>query len=288
LLRVFLRKYSRNKKLKEVGSVKLTINNPTDFSVDNEWNVSIPDVKLVFSIPKPYRERFQKINQIEFDSKYAFFSCTFEDKPEYKPSSWIGVDRNTTGHVAVAGSPSNSKAWVFGAKIPHIHQKYLGLRRNLQKKGLYRVVKKIRNRESRIVRDLTHKVSRSIVNLAKSQNAGIKIEWLRGIRNSSRWRSGRLHSWNPFQLERQVLYKSRLEGVPVTYVDARGTSKDCSRCGCVGLRQGNLFKCSNCGRVGNAHVNGAFNIAQRPSILTSALKMQSRRAGTDSAQRATR
>jgi len=43
-----LRKYSRNKKLKEVGSVKLTINNPTGFSVDNEWNVSIPDVKLVF------------------------------------------------------------------------------------------------------------------------------------------------------------------------------------------------------------------------------------------------
>ena len=86
-----LRKYSRNKKLKEVGSVKLTINNPTGFSVGNEWNVSIPDLKLVFSIPKPYRERFQKINQIEFDSKYAFFSCTFEDKPEYKPSSWIGV-----------------------------------------------------------------------------------------------------------------------------------------------------------------------------------------------------
>ena len=269
-----LRKYSRNKKLKQVRSVKLTINNPAGFRFES----GVVSVKcLSLALPWYYRN-FETLNQIELDSQYAYVSVSFPDKPQIVPQSWIGVDRNTTGHVAVAANPSNGKAWVFGVRIPHVHQKYLALRRELQKKGHYKVVKKIKNRESRIVRDLTHKISRSIVELAKSQNAGIKLEWLKGIRQSSRWRSSKLHSWSPYRLEQQLLYKSKMEGIPITYVEARNTSKDCSRCGCVGIRTGNLFECQNCRRVGNAHVNGAFNIAQRRSISIPTFKTQRWRA----------
>jgi transposase, IS605 OrfB family, central region len=46
------------------------------------------------------------------------------------------------------------------------------------------LLKKIKNRESRVIRDLNHKVSRKIVDIAIQQNAGIKLEKLDGIRNN--------------------------------------------------------------------------------------------------------
>jgi putative transposase len=45
---------------------------------------------------------------------------------------------------------------------------------------------KIKNRESRIIRNLNHKVSRKIVEIAKKDNAGIKLEELEGIRNNKK------------------------------------------------------------------------------------------------------
>jgi len=50
----------------------------------------------------------------------------------------------------------------------------------------YRLAKKIKKRESRIIMDLNHKVSRKIVKIAKEQNAGIKLEKLDGIRNNKK------------------------------------------------------------------------------------------------------
>ncbi|MEM0146439.1 MAG: hypothetical protein QXY52_02745 [Conexivisphaerales archaeon] len=49
----------------------------------------------------------------------------------------------------------------------HIHKKYKNMRRKLQKKGKYRKVKEIKNRERNIERDLNNKVSKKIVEEAK-------------------------------------------------------------------------------------------------------------------------
>ena len=114
------------------------------------------------------------------------------------------------------------------------------------------------------MKDLNHKISRKIVDMAKVQHAALVFEDLGGIRQTRKQHRSfkyALHSWSFYQLQTFVEYKAKLLGVPVLYVDPAYTSQDCSRCGTRGQRNGKGFKCPTCGHVDHADVNAAFNIA---------------------------
>lgn len=137
------------------------------------------------------------------------------------------------------------------------------------KRGSFKAVAKLKHRESDIIRDLNHKISRKVVDIALQERGGVQLEKLQGIR-SRRVRSKTfkhsLHSWSFFQLQKFIEYKTLLAGVPLAYIDPAYTSKVCSKCGLVGDRSGKFFKCSN-GHVEHADVNAAFNVAKiSPSI----------------------
>ncbi len=155
----------------------------------------------------------------------------------------------------------------LGKEAYHIHNKYKNIRKTLQKKGKYRKVKKTKRRESNIERGLNHKVSKRMVQEAKKNGMGIKLEYLQGIRNAKSSRSFRysLNSWSFYQLEQMIEYKARLLGIPVVYVDPYNTSRECSRCGQTGNRSGKEFKCQ-CGHIDHADANASFNIALRPAF----------------------
>ena len=87
----------------------------------------------------------------------------------------MGVDLNATGHVAVAANPVTGKVLKFGKKAQHVHKKYSNLRKKLQKQGKFKKLKQIKNRESRIVKDLNHKISKGIVEFASKTKSGIEI-----------------------------------------------------------------------------------------------------------------
>ncbi|MCJ7759984.1 transposase [Candidatus Bathyarchaeota archaeon] len=259
-----LRKYGRNRTVKKVKNVNLTI--PSQgIKVDHDKRViAIPCLKL--SIPYRFQD-FEKVNQIEVDDKYAHISVSVPEKETVEPEHYIGVDLNTTGHIAVASNPLTGKVWKLGKQAEHIHKKYMNIRRRLQTQGRYRLVKQIKNRESHIVRDLNHKISKKLVGIAASLRVGIKLERLEGIRkNCKQAKSFRysLNSWSFYQLQQFIEYKAKLQGVTVAYTEPAYTSQMCSRCGRIGDRSGKGFKCPHCGHVENADVNASFNIALHP------------------------
>jgi putative transposase len=259
-----LKKFARDKKAKRVRSVPLIVPNQ-GIKVDKERSlILIPCLKL--ELPYQFRNDFEKINQIELNNEYAFISITISEPKATTPTKWLGVDLNTTGHCVVVGNPETGKVIKMGKKAEHTHKKYKNMRKSLQKQGKYRKVKKIKNREQRIVKDLNHKMSKKIVSMAKENGYGIRLEDLKGIRdNSKHSKSFRysLNSWSFYQLQIFVEYKAKLQGVSVEYIAPEYTSQTCSICGLIGNRNGKDFKCSNCGHVDNADCNASFNIALR-------------------------
>ena len=265
-----LKKYS-SKKIKKVSSVKLTIPNQAIRLIEN--TVKIPCLKLEFQ--HNIQKDFIKLNQIEIDNKYYYVSVEIKDKLEVISTKSIGVDRNTTGHCAVVAIPSTGKVIKLGKKAFHIHRKYKKIRENLQRANAKKMLKKIRRRESNIIKDINHKISKKIVEIAKENNYNIKLENLKGIRknskggkntkkgkNGERFKSS-INTWEFYQLQTMIEYKSKICGIKVIYIDPRYTSQKCSKCGLIGNRNGKKFVCSNenCKHVDHADSNAAFNIA---------------------------
>ena len=269
-----LKKYGNQKTIKRVHNVNLVI--PNQAIKVNKENRTIRIVPLKLSLPYQFPD-FQKVNQIELDKEYAYVSCTVAEQPEMIPQCFIGVDRNTTGHVAVTANLDTGKIEKFGKSALHIHRKYSAIRKRLQREGKFRELKQVKDRESRIVKDLNHKISRKIVDMAQEQHAALVFEDLGGIRQTRKQHRSfkyALHSWSFFQLQTFVEYKAKLLGVPVLYIDPAYTSQDCSRCGTRGQRNGKDFKCPTCGHADHADVNAAFNIALRQKSVVDCIQKE--------------
>jgi IS605 OrfB family transposase len=219
---------------------------------------------------------------------FAHFNCEVVVKPTLKleeVQSFLGIDRGIK-NVAVAvlcskdGAPMHNP-WYFGGG--QIVQRKLSLRDMRQIYGQLRrldKVKETRDRETNFVKDINHKISRQIVDIAVQNHSVIVLEDLKGIRNSVvNWgkQSNYLKSsWSYAQLEFMIEYKAGELGVPVLYLNPRNTSKTCSKCGQIGDRRGLWFSCNKCGYQYNADANAALNVAKlgREQILHSSCAME--------------
>jgi len=256
-----LRKYSCDRKSKKVNKIVLTVPGQAIRTDKTQRTIKVSCLKL--ELQYRFRNDFEKINQIELDGQYAYVAVSVPEPKTVEREQFIGVDRNTTGHCVVVANPQTGKVWKLGKNAEHVHKKYMAIRRALQRKRKLRKLKMIKRRETRKVRDLNHKISKRIVQIAAANNCGIKMEDLEGIRGNrkhARQFHYSLNSWSFHQLQTMVEYKARLQGIPVVYVEPAYTSRKCSRCGHVGNRNGKTFKCSGCGHVEHVDVNASFNI----------------------------
>jgi putative transposase len=183
---------------------------------------------------------------------------------------WIGVDLNTTGHVAVAADPGSGKIVKLGKSIHHAHSHSNNNCTKLWKEGKLWKLKKYKTKERKSFKAALATISRQIVSFAESLDTGIKFEKL-----FSTWYSQRespVH--HPFEFsfengsffthQKMVERRAHTRGIPVMYVNPAYTSKRCSRCGEFGRRTRKRFECPHCGYVAHADVNAAFNIASGP------------------------
>lgn len=284
-----LRKYSRNKNIKRISSVKLTIPRQGIKVSKGDRTIDIPCIKTTINYSFP--NDFVKVNQVEVGTKYLYVAVTVNEADGINPVNWLGVDLNTTGHCVVAACPSTGKVLKLGKKAHHTHTTYKNFRRRFQKKKKLGLVKKSGGRESRIVRDLNHRMSRKVVDYALENNLGIVMEDLKGIRKSGKSAKSfkySLNSWSYYQFQQFLEYKAKLLGIPIVKIDPSYTSQQCSKCGLLGNRNKKHFKCPDCGHVEDADVNAAFVIALRHEGILRSIKDRDLLEGsTDTPEEAT-
>lgn len=259
-----LRKYGKNKKLKKIKSVKLTIPGQGIRTDTDAHTLTIPCLGI-YGLSFYFDTGFTKIAQVECDRTYCFVSAEFPDTSVKPTVGTLGIDLNTTGHCLVMADPDTGKVFKAGKQTIHVRQKYKAIRKQLQKTKRYKALKLLNNKESRVIRDINHKLSKHVVGVAAAANKGLQMEDLTSIRTRTKKKSNRtfryaLNSWPYHQLRTMVEYKAKKLGVPVAFIDPAYTSQACSRCGLLGTRTGKTFKCS-CGHVDHADANAAFNIS---------------------------
>ncbi|PIN97212.1 MAG: transposase, partial [Nitrosopumilus sp. CG10_big_fil_rev_8_21_14_0_10_33_7] len=141
---------------------------------------------------------------------------------------FIGIDCNTTGHAAVVAIPHTGKIHKLGKSAIHTHSKYKQIRKKLQRNSKFSLLKKIKNKESRIIKNINHHISKKIVEIAVQTKSGIRFENLKGIRkNKKHSRKFRysLNSWSYYHIQQLTEYKAKKQGIEVAYVAPAYTSQ---------------------------------------------------------------
>ena len=203
------------------------------------------------------------IAELNKDYLYIVVTVTTEEKKNYLDN--VGVDLNIKGNLASVGNPKTREAKLLGEGALGKRVKYLEIRRRWQKQKKNLKIKRMGNKESRVMRSLNHTISKEIVDYALENGCNINMEDLTGIRKAKTSRSFRkfLHSWAFYELRTMVEYKANLAGIETSFVDPKYTSQDCSVCGERTKVQGKKYVCNHCGTEMHRDINACFNIAMR-------------------------
>lgn len=272
LSKSLIAKYQRNRKLKSVKRLVLPICGDKGKQVKIvDGGIRIPALfkKPVLPVNFPY-PIVGFIRQVEFFKRdgrwFMSYSYNTPCQPHSEFANYLGVDRNSVGNVATIADVATGKVQKIGPDTAGITKNFRNRRANLQRKTAKTALVQIKRKQSRRVKDINHKVSRTIVDYAKSHCSAIVLEDLGKISKGKAKRYVQKSQWSFYQLETFIKYKAALLGVPVLYIDPAYTSQTCSRCGSINRPNGKQYKCS-CGHFDHRDVNAAFNISADASLL---------------------
>jgi len=101
-----------------------------------------------------------------------------------RSGQWVGVDRGQN-HLAVASTPAERpRFWTCGV-VRQARRHYADKRRRLQTAGKHKTIKRLEHKEARLVRHVNHVISKEVVRFAQDHGCGIRLEELRGIRQTA-------------------------------------------------------------------------------------------------------
>ncbi|MEM2150825.1 MAG: transposase [Candidatus Bathyarchaeia archaeon] len=185
------------------------------------------------------------------------------------PDDWIAIDINESNVTVVSTNPHIIQ---FKTNLREIRSAYFEKRRRIQMLSKYkpvtskRLIAKYSKREKNRVKDLCHKVSKKIVEFAKESGFGIIMEDLKWMRKRIKYgkrMNRRLHSLPFRRLRFYIDYKSKLNGLPVEYVDAKYTSSLCPICGGRLAPNGHRILRCKCGYENDRDVIACINILRK-------------------------
>lgn len=199
--------------------------------------------------------------------------CISKEIPEVKCTKTVGIDRNlrnvTVGNDELVTIYKTNK--LLSIKQNTIYAR-AGFKRN-DNRILRNMHKKYDGRLASRTKQYIHKISKQIVDAAVSSKSMIILEDLKGIRKLYRKGNGqgnkyrmKLNGWQFYELQRQIEYKAKWQGLPVNKIDPKRTSKLCPICGeKIQEDKQNQRKllCINCGKSMDRDVVASMNIARK-------------------------
>ncbi len=196
---------------------------------------------------------------------------------EIDPRGQIGIDVNER-NVTWSDTKGRTEQ-VNISEVAEIKEKYKVIRAEIARRTQrdwrvqQRLLSKYGGREKHRTAQRIHRVTKMIVEHAKANGFSIVMERLKGIRKlyrkgnfQGRSFRGRLNSWSFREIQRQVDYKARWEGIPVTYVNARGTSRNCLCGSRMEPLERRKMLCPSCGREWDRDVIASKNIMAAPLV----------------------
>ena len=198
---------------------------------------------------------------------------------EIKPLGNVGIDMNERN--ATTSNTLGTTNIFDTSGVMEVKERYRAIRAKIgrQTRQDNRISQKLyakygRREKNRTVQQL-HTVSKKIVQQAKEKKLRIVMENLKGIRKLYRKGNGqgssyrgRMNSWTFREVQRQIGYKAAWEGIPVTYVNPRGTSRNCPECGSrvVILAERKLY-CSECDKTWDRDILASLNIMKMMMMM---------------------
>ena len=200
-------------------------------------------------------------------------AIAFKNKTdEVEPHGRIGIDVNERNVTWADSSGLVQKEDT--STVAELKERYKALRAKIAERTSKdrRIRQGLLSKYGRRERDRTsqaiHPVTKRIVEHAKANGQAIIMEKLKGIRKLYRRGNGqgasfrgRMNSWTFREIQRQIEYKARWEGIPFHYVNPRGTSRKCPRCGSLLVKlEGRRLMCPSCNQVADRDDIAAMNV----------------------------
>jgi len=208
-----------------------------------------------------------KLGSITITERKLIISYSKEVEQQ-KPVDFLAIDRNL-GNITTFDTKNNLAIHNLH-RVIKIKERYRYVKSKFRRNDI-RIRKKIFQKygikEKNRVHQLLHSVSKKVV----SENKGIILEDIKGIRKLYRMGNGqgkkfrgKMNSWPFYELQRQVEYKARWLGLPVKYVKAYGTSSKCAACGSKMVpEEHRMLFCPCCNVAVDRDINAAKNILAR-------------------------
>ncbi len=214
--------------------------------------------------------------QLLFDGDDFYLNVVFEEEREISNEEdferFVGVDLGIENIATVvvqdkSGEILDSELF-SGGELQEKRRRFKELRKSLGERKLWSEVKETKNDESNYIRDMNHKISRAIVDMAEKYDAQVIVmEKLDGIREHIDWSkemNWKLHNWAFRQLQDFIEYKAHSESIAVRRVYPQYTSRVCMDClGKIERVSQSKAVCQSCKKEYNADFLGAVNVTRR-------------------------
>ncbi len=194
-----------------------------------------------------------------------------------EPLGQIGIDLNER-NVTWSDTKGRTEQENI-SDVAEIKERYKAIRAAIaqrtqrDRRKQQRLLSRYGKREKNRILQRIHLVTNKIVEHARMNNLSIAMEKLTGIRKLYRRGNGqgtsyrgRLNSWSFREVQRQVEYKAAWIGIPVRYVNARGTSRNCLCGSRMEPLEGRKMRCPSCGREWDRDVIASKNIMAAPLV----------------------